>query len=479
MDDLVYASAAEVLSGFRARTLSPVEVLEAVVARMDVVEPVVNAYAELRLDEARESAREAERRYDGHGPAPRPLEGLPVAIKEEQPVVGWRMRYGSELTEGLEAEVTHPAVERVLAAGAVAVGRTTTPEFSCAAFTHSTLWGVTRNPWNTELTPGGSSGGSGAALASGTAYLATGSDIGGSIRIPASFCGVVGFKPPYGRVPALPPFNLDVFCHDGPMARTVADCALLENVIVGPHPHDHVSLRPALLIPEELAGIEGLRVGLIPRLGDFPVDPEVVAATRAFGEALARAGAIVEEITLPITRELVHDAALPHFGALMGPSMQVDESDERLMPYTRDFLRRAREGLERIGTVPGQLLEAQVHSILAEVFERFDALVVYTLGTLGLSADSHHVDEKAVVDGEVLDFYLTSATTPVFNIASRHPVLNVPSGVSSTGVPMGVQIVAPTYDDVTAFRVGAAAERELRWWADPLWRPTLSGVART
>lgn len=478
MGDLVYVSATDVIAGFRARTLSPVDVLEAVVDRIAAVEPIVNAFAELRLDEARESAREAERRYAGQGSAPRPLEGLPVAIKEEQPVAGWSMRYGSELTEGLVAETTHPVVERLLAAGAIAHGRTTTPEFSCAAFTHSTLWGVTRNPWNPEFTPGGSSGGSGAALASGTAYLATGSDIGGSIRIPASFCGVVGFKPPYGRVPALPPYNLDVFCHDGPMARSVADCALFENTIVGPHPLDHVSLRPRLLIPDELAGIEGMRIGLIPRLGDFPVDPEVVAATRAFGEVLARAGAIVEEIDLPITRELVHDAALPHYGALMGPSMRVDPSDERLMPYTRDFLRRAREGFERIGMFPGQLLEAQVHTILGEAFERFDALVVYTLGTLGLQADSHHVDEKAVVDGEVLDFYLTSATTPVFNIASRHPVLNVPSGISSTGVPMGVQIVAPTYDDVTAFRVGAAAERELRWWADPSWRPTMTGPSQ-
>lgn len=473
MDDIAYLSATDALTRFRSRDLSPVEALDAVVARIDEVGPAINAYSDLHLEQARAQAHEAERRYAGDGPPPRPLEGLPVAVKEEQPVVGWPMRYGSLLTEGLVGDVTHPVVERLADAGAILHGRTTTPEFSCAGFTHSALWGVTRNPWNPEFTPGGSSGGSGAALAAGTAYLATGSDIGGSIRIPASFCGLVGFKPPYGRVPALPPYNLDVYCHDGPMARTVADCALFENTIVGPHPLDHVSLRPALHIPQELDGIDGMRIGLVPRVGDFPVDPQVVAATRAFGEVLARAGAIVEEVELPITRELLNSAALPHFGALMGPSMQVAEDDERLMDYTREFLRRSAEGLARVGMVPGLELESQVHAILSGLFGRYDALVVYTMGTLGIAADFSVDRESVVIDGEELDFYLSSATTPIFNVASRHPVLNVPSGIASTGVPMGVQIVAPTYDDVTAFRVGAAAERELRWWADPAWRPPL------
>jgi len=143
---------------------------------------------------------------------------------------GRSLRLASLLTEGYVADETHPVAERVYAAGAIVHARATTPEFSCAAFTHSKLWGITRNPWNPEYTPGGSSGGSGAALAAGTAYLASGSDIGGSIRIPSSFCGTTGFKPPYGRVPEEPPFNLDHYCHVGPMGRSVADVALLENV---------------------------------------------------------------------------------------------------------------------------------------------------------------------------------------------------------------------------------------------------------
>ncbi len=143
--------------------------------------------------------------------------------------------------------------------GAIVHARTTAPEFSCAGFTHSRIWGVTRNPWNPDFAVGGSSGGSGAALASGTATLASGSDIGGSIRIPAAYNGVVGFKPPYGRVPQEAPFNLDVYCHCGPMARTVADCALFENALAGPHPHDHASLRPKLELPARPEPAAGLR----------------------------------------------------------------------------------------------------------------------------------------------------------------------------------------------------------------------------
>ena len=173
------------------------------------------------------------------------------------------------------------------------------------AFTHSRLWGVTRNPWNPESGVGGSSGGSGAALASGTATLASGSDIGGSIRHPASFNGVVGFKPPYGRVPQAAPFNLDTYCHCGPIARTVADALLFENVLAGPHPDDIVSLRPKLELPERLDGIEGMRVAYSVDLGDWPVDADVVANTRAAAEALREAGAIVDEVDVDMPQAQV------------------------------------------------------------------------------------------------------------------------------------------------------------------------------
>ena len=234
--DLAYLSATEALARFRDRSLSPVELTEALVARAAEVEPTVNALCITYFDQALEQAREAEKRYVGTGDAPRPLEGICVGIKEEMPIAGQPCSMGSLRYKDNVADYTDPVGQRLIDAGAIVHARTTAPEFSCAAFTHSRLWGVTRNPWNPEFGVGGSSGGTGAALASGTSTLASGSDIGGSIRIPASLNGVVGFKPPYGRVPQTPPFNLDHYCHSGPLARTVADTALFENMIAGPHP---------------------------------------------------------------------------------------------------------------------------------------------------------------------------------------------------------------------------------------------------
>lgn len=472
--DLAYLSAAEVLSAFRSRELSPVEVLDAINTRADAVEPTVNALLERNHEDYRAAAEVAASRYAGKGDPPRALEGLPVVLKEEQPIAGRSIRFGSMLTEGWVAEETHPVPERMLTAGAIVHARTTTPEFSCAAFTHSDLWGVTRNPWNPQFGPGGSSGGSGAALASGTAYLASGSDIGGSIRLPASLCGVVGFKPPYGRVPALPPFNLDTYCHDGPMGRTVADVALLQNVIQGQHPRDHVSL-PASPIPESLGDVRGTRIALAVTLGDFPMDPEIEANTRAFAEALRVAGAIIDEVTVPISREALTSAALVHYGAIMGPSMlEFSEPDDaRFMPYTREFLARSSTELAKVGTYAGLTIESQVHLALAPVFDDHDALICPTLGCTGFVAGDDYTEHGVTVAGVDIDLYIFAALTPVFNVASRHPVLNVPSGRAANGVPTGVQVVARPYDDVTSFQVGAAAERELGLWADKSWRPTL------
>ena len=239
MNELCYLSAHEALERFASRELSPVELMEAVIARADETEPEVNALCIRRSEEALDSARRAEQRYLVGRPSPRPLEGLPIAVKEETAIAGQRTTQGSLIYEHFVPAESAVVVSRVLAAGAIVHARSTAPEFSCAPFTHSRLWGVTRNPWNTAYSPGGSSGGSAAALAAGSTTLATGSDIAGSIRIPSSSCGVVGFKPPYGRVPESPPFNLDHYCHEGPLARTVADCALLENVMAGTTPRGH------------------------------------------------------------------------------------------------------------------------------------------------------------------------------------------------------------------------------------------------
>jgi aspartyl-tRNA(Asn)/glutamyl-tRNA(Gln) amidotransferase subunit A len=340
MPDLAYLSAHDTLGLFRSGELSPTEHLEALIEQIESHDAALNAVVDRRYDEARAEARAAEQRYLGRGDPPRALEGVCVAAKEEQPMAGRSWQQGSLAFADEIAKYDHPIIERIQGAGGVIHIRTATPEFSCAGFCHSALWGVTRNPWNTEFTPGGSSGGSGAALAAGYAPLATGSDIGGSIRIPASFSGVVGFKPPFGRVPGLAPYHLDQYCHDGPMARTVADCGLLENVIAGPHWRDIVSLRNPPQIPATFDGLHGVRIALCVNLGDWPVDADVVTNTHLVADALRSAGANVEEVTLPWTMERIWQAARAHFAAIMGPGIGEIEVEhaELLNDYTRAFV---------------------------------------------------------------------------------------------------------------------------------------------
>ncbi|MEU1229582.1 amidase [Streptomyces sp. NPDC005828] len=468
--ELAYLPATEALRRFRDRTLSPVDLMAAVIARAEAAEPTVNALAERTFDEAMAAAREAEARYAGKGEPPRPLEGLAVATKEEQPIAGRRATDGSLAFKDEIADETHPVVERVLAAGGIVHARTTTPEFSCAAVTQSRLWGVTRNPWNPAFSPGGSSGGAGAALAAGETTLATGSDIGGSIRIPASCTGTVGFKPPYGRVPAMAPFNLDTYCHDGPMARTVADCALLQNVIAGPHPLDGVSLRPKLVLPEHFEGVAGLRVALSVGLGDWPVDPEVEANTRAVADALRAAGAVVEEVDVPVTRAQVRTAAMIHFGSIFGPYITsvAAEHAELLTPYALAFAEETAGYVSEPGSLlEGLAIEGEVQAAVGTLLDRYDVLLCPTLAVPAFAADDDYTSTKVVVDGVTLDHYLEAALTTVFNIASRCPVLSVPSGFASNGVPTGVQVVGRTYDDVTVFRAAAAIEAVRPWGGIP------------
>lgn len=449
---LTATSARELLT---RRELSPVELLEAVLLRIEKVEPQVNALTEQLVDEARAAALESEGRF-AEGSAVRPLEGIPLVLKEEHAIAGRTLEEGSLLTRGEVSDVTHPVVERVLAAGAVVHARSTTPEFSCTAVTHSRLWGVTRNPWNLDVSPGGSSGGAGAALAAGETLLATGSDIGGSIRIPSSFCGVVGFKPPFGRVPGLPPFNLDTFCADGPMGRSVADVALLQNVLAGRHPGDAASLPAPPPLTASPAGAERMRVALCLTLGDYVVDPAVEASTRAAADALRAAGVHVEEVSLLWTRELVATAAWSHFGAIMGPFVEhvLGGDADGAMPYTRDFARRAAAG-EPVAR--GLIAESVLYEPLGVLLEQFDALLCPTLGVTGFAADAEQADLEALM------------TLP-FNAIGRVPVLAVPSGLAPNGVPTGVQLVGRTYDDQTVFTLGAALEASLGlttgdgWW---------------
>ena len=468
MTEIRHLTATEATRLFHARELSPVELLEQMFERIDLTEPIVGAMTEQLRDSALDAAKASERRF-ANGTA-RALEGIPLALKDEQPIAGHLHQDGSMLERGTIAQVTHPIVDRISVAGAVIHARTTTPEFCAAPVTHSELWGITRTPFNPEFSSGGSSGGSGAALAAGSTVLATGSDIGGSIRIPSAFCGVVGYKPPFARVPGLAPFNSDTYCADGPMGRSVADVAMLQNVIAGAWAGDPASLPappPLLAAPGSLAGT---RIALCTTLGDYAPDAAVLANTHDFADALRSAGAVVDELELPWTTAETIELLWAHFGAIMGPAIQsvIDGDPERealLMPYTRSFIANAAGAA---GYVEGLVREADYARPLAEALERYDALLCPTMANTGFTADADCIDSHAV---------LSQMMTLPFNIVGRVPVLSLPSGIAPNGVPTGVQLVGRSYDDQTVFRIGAAVERELGLWTDPAWWPAL--VTRT
>lgn len=468
MTDPIHLSATELMQLFEARTLSPVEHLRAVIDHVERLEPTLNAVVDRRFDEAlEEAARSADRYQRGAALA---LDGVPVAVKEEHPMRGRAWTQGSLSLVGEVAPLDHPIVERIQAAGGIVHVRTATPEFCCTPYCHSRLWGVTRNPWNTDYSPGGSSGGTGAALAAGYAPIGTGSDIGGSIRIPASLSGVAGFKPPWQRVPALPPYNLDQYCHDGPMARTVADCALLEDVIAGRHWRDVASLPNPPRVSGAGADVSGLRVAVCLRLGDWPLDPSVEANTRRVAASLAEAGVLVEEVVLPWSMRDVWENAEAHFRTIMGAGISAvrDQHGELLSDYTIAFAESmARSGL---GYYEGLEREGAMWEPLGELFERFDALLCPTMATEGYLAGEPYLDGMHVGGQHVWHHILGAMTLP-FNILSRCPVLSVPSGLGSNGVPTGVQVVARPYDDAMAFRVGAAVEAHGVGFTHATWRP--------
>jgi Asp-tRNA(Asn)/Glu-tRNA(Gln) amidotransferase A subunit family amidase len=461
-DDLAYLPAVKQIRLFRARDLSPVEVLQAQISRADDLADSVNALTWRFNDAALAAAREAEARYLGKGAAPRPLEGITLAIKEEMPVAGQPVTSASRAFADAVADHSSPLVERVIAAGAIIHARTTQPEFGCTVFTQSHLFGITRNPWNLAYDVGGSSGGAGAALAAGLTTLAAGSDIAGSIRIPAACCGVVGFKPPYGRVPQSPPFNLDHYCHDGPMARSVADCALFENVISGPAAIDIASLREQVTLPLNAPGVEGLRIAISADLGSWHPDDAARRNLQEVAQTLSAAGAIVEEVDLVIDREAVDHAATAHFGTIFGPSVAAITAEHRdlMTSYAIAFGEELThppagaylEGLE---------LEGMITGTIGALLERYDALICPTLTMAALPVDTPWTLEPP--GRGIASLPVDHLMTIPFNIASRCPVLNVPSGFDAHGVPTGVQLVGRTFDDETPFRLGAALERAGIW----------------
>ena len=471
MTDLAYLSAIETIAAFKTGKLSPVELVQAVIDRVGVAEPAINAFTYTYFDQALAAARAAEARYAAGEPIG-PLDGLPVGIKDEGMIAGQPTSNGSLLMKDFVPDYTSTVNQRIIDAGGIVHARTATPEFSCAGFTWSRLWGVTRNPWNPEFTPGGSSGGSAASLAAGTSTIATGSDIGGSIRIPASACGLVGYKPPYGRNPDDPPFNLDFFCHTGPLARTVADTILLQNVMSGPSPMDIAGL-PKVVLPGDYPPIDGWRIAYSPDLGAFEVDPEVRANTEAALAVFRDLGATVEEVDIGWGPEVL-DACMTYlqhlFGAFLAKAAKGHEDD--LTSYARKFLEEgvASSATDFVGAL--EIIAAMYHT-LGPILADYRLLLTPTTALPAVRADFDQATESLAINGQPVRPELGWVMTTPFNAMSRCPVLSVPSGRASNGVPTGLQIVGRPYSDADVFQAGMAFEQAQGSWFGPGGRPVL------
>jgi aspartyl-tRNA(Asn)/glutamyl-tRNA(Gln) amidotransferase subunit A len=462
--NLCYITAEQAVAAFKARQLSPVELMRAVISRCELVNPKVNALTYMYFDRALEEAKEAERRYARGGGNPRPLEGIPLAIKDLHPVKGEITTWGSKIFEGVRADYTLPIVQRLLDAGAILHIRTTTPEFAHTGHCHSPLWGATRNPWNTEFSSGGSSGGSAVAVATGMTTLADGDDGGGSIRIPSSVNGVFGFKPPFGRNPGcLLPTNHDWILHLGPITRSVGDAIIMQNIMSGPHPDDIVTLKPKIEVPLKGGSMKGKKIAFSMDLGYFPVDPEVRRNSLAAVNVFKSLGCDVVEVDVGWNLG-TYDAWITHWEGLFAAvaGHHLPRWKYEMDPYVRGLLERG-VNHSYVKVKQTEFVRAEMYKKLSPILHEHEFLLCPTTAVPSVAAWHQCDDESFTIDGRRSDAMLNWCMTYPFNLMSPCPVATVPSGFASSGVPTGMQIVGRTYEDGSVLHAALAYEAANSW----------------
>jgi aspartyl-tRNA(Asn)/glutamyl-tRNA(Gln) amidotransferase subunit A len=459
--------AVEVADGVRTRRFSAADVLEESLERIDRLNPPLNAFVFVDEERARGVAADIDRRVQA-GEDPGPLAGVPLGIKELEAVAGWPNTRASTVWRDRIGEQTSTMSTRLLAAGAVPVGLTAAPENGLLFFTNSVLHGPTRNPWDTTRTPGGSSGGAGAALAAGLVNLATGSDMGGSIRLPAGWCGVVGVKGTFGRVPRGPGWlggsNLT---HYGPLARSVTDAARYLDCAVGVDSRDPWSL-PAPAVPFERAigdiDLAGLRIAIVDDNGMCPTDPGVRAAVGEAVDALTSAEGLKTvggiTIDLPDVAEIggallfadLDPELLPFMGEVHA-NLLATEGAAELLAIAFDP-----SGLNLEGIGKANVFRHTLNVQLAGAFDEVDLLAVPTSPVPAFGATG---PVPLTVAGRECGATAAASFTSMFNL-SGHPAVSVPAGIVE-GCPVGVQLVARRHDDALALAAAAALERAHPW----------------
>jgi len=461
--DLCYTSATELARLYRSRAASPREVMGAILARVDAVNPKLNAYVTLAREAALEAA-DAATDAISRGEELRPLHGVPVSIKDLTPTRGIRTTYGSKIYADHVPDEDALVVERLKAAGAIVLGKTNTPEFGAGGNTFNAVFGATRNPWNPGLTCGGSSGGAAVALATGMGPLAQGSDLGGSLRTPASFCGVVGFRTTPGLIPVYPTdLAWDSLSVAGPMARTVADVALMLSVMAGPDDRAPLSYEVdagQFLEAVQQPSIAGWRVAWSPDLnGLIPVDAEVARVAEAATKVFESLGAQV-------------DAACPDFSevndivlATRGVSMVAHHADR--VARWRDVMQEGLVwnvdqglALTSFQIAEGEKLRTVLWQRVRQFMEGSDLLVTPTVAVQPFPVEQPYPTE---INGQPLDnytqwFFLTYAISVV-----GLPAITVPCGFTAGGLPVGLQIVGRRRQEAAVLRAAAAFEAAAPW----------------
>jgi aspartyl-tRNA(Asn)/glutamyl-tRNA(Gln) amidotransferase subunit A len=468
-DALAWVPATELVELYRRGEASPVQAAQAVLARVEQVGPTLNAFCHLDPEATLAAARASERRYREGSPAG-PVDGVPTSVKDQLLTRGWPTRRGSRTT-AVEAGTPidqawpddSPAVARLREQGAVLVGKTTTPEFGWKGVTDSPLTGVTRNPWDPSTTPGGSSGGASAAVAAGMGQLALGTDGAGSVRIPAAFAGVVGLKATFAQVPVYPSSAFGTLSHTGPLTRTVADTALLLDVISAPDPRDPWAVPPpAVPFREQLLDdrgeprLDGLRMAFSPTLGYVDVDPEVAAAVQAAVEVLRDLGAKVELVDPGFGDPLGTLEALWCAGAAALLRGIPGSMHELVDPGLRAMAERG-ERLTGVDVTVAGVERTRLGAQLTALHRRYPVLVTPTMPIPAFMAG------QEVPAGWPSPAWTswTPFTYP-FNL-TQQPALSVPCGFTSAGLPVGVQLVADRFADALVLRVGHAYQLATDW----------------
>jgi aspartyl-tRNA(Asn)/glutamyl-tRNA(Gln) amidotransferase subunit A len=462
-DELCWMSAARLVAAIKRKKVSPVEVMRAVLDRIERVNPRLNAFVTLTAEQAQRDARAAERAVGKRGAKLGPLHGVPFSTKDLVITKGIRTTFGTRLYADNVPTEDAPMVTRMKAAGAIQLGKTNTPTFGWIGATHNLVFGITRNPWHPDRTPGGSSGGASAAVAAGLGPVAIGTDGGGSIRIPAAFTGIFGHKPSYGRIPLYPPSGAWSLSHIGPMTRTVEDAALMLNACAGPDERDQYSLPAAGTdyVKALRGSLKGLRLAWTADLGNARVvDPEVEVVCAKAAKRFRELGARVDEARpgWPSPKEAWEAVFCGGIATRMAPYLAERRADidPGLLPIIERTLKWP----------PTRYVQAWFDRLawydhVRKLFETYDLLLTPTVATPPFKVG---LDNPTEIAGRPVEPYDWIPYTYPFNLTGN-PAASVPCGFTKDGLPVGLQIVGRRFDDVSVLRAAAGYEK-IAPWAD-------------